>query len=63
MRICVLQPWHLLVVILAGMVNKEQQRIIEYLRTENQVLKERLAKKHGLLSDDQRRRLVPFIDR
>ena len=30
---CALQPWHLLVTILAGVTNQEQQRGIEYLRT------------------------------
>ena len=33
----VLQPWHLLVTILVGEVNEEQQRVIEQLRMENQV--------------------------
>lgn len=32
--------------------------MIEYLRTENQVLKEKLGKKRFLLNDDQRRRLA-----
>jgi hypothetical protein len=32
----VLQPWHLLLTILAGLINRQQQEIIEYLRTENQ---------------------------
>ena len=54
----VLQPWHLLLLALAGWVNREQQRIIEYLITENQVLKEKLGKKRILLNDDQRRRLA-----
>jgi peptidase E len=54
----VFQPWHLLVTILAGVVNQEQQRVIEYLRTENQVLREKLGKKRILLNDDQRRRLA-----
>ena len=44
--------------ILAGWVNQQQQEVIEYLRTENQVLKEKLGKKRILLSDDQRRRLA-----
>ena len=34
----VLQPWQLLFVILAGWVNRQQQEVIQYLRTENQVL-------------------------
>ena len=54
----VLQPWHLLLFIIAGWVNRHQQDVIEYLRTENQVLKERLGKKRILLTDDQRRRLA-----
>jgi transposase InsO family protein len=54
----VLQPWQLLFVILAGWVNRQQQQVIEYLRTENQVLREKLGKRRILLSDDQRRRLA-----
>jgi hypothetical protein len=33
----VLQPWQLYFVILAGWVNQQQQQVIEYLHTENQV--------------------------
>ena len=33
----VLQPWHVLVTILADAVNEEQQGVVEYLRMENQV--------------------------
>jgi len=54
----VLQPWHLLLFIIAGWVNRHQQDVVEYLRTENQVLKEKLGKKRILLRDDQRRRLA-----
>jgi len=54
----ILQPWQLFLVILAGWVNQQQQEVIEYLRTENQVLKEKLGKQRILLSDDQRRRLA-----
>jgi hypothetical protein len=54
----VLQPWHLLLFIIAGWVNRHQQDAIEYLRTENQVLKEKLGKKRILLNDDQRCRLA-----
>lgn|SRR5262245_40056987 len=52
-----LQPWQLLVMILAGWVNRRQQAVIEYLRTEKQVLKEKLGKRRILLDDDQRQRL------
>jgi hypothetical protein len=54
----ILQPWQFYVVILAGWINRQQQDVIEYLRTENQVLKEKFGKKRILLSDDQRRRLA-----
>ena len=54
----ILHPWHLLLLTLAGWINQEQQRVIEYLITENQVLKEKLGKKRILLNDDQRRRLA-----
>ena len=54
----VLQPWHLLLTILAGLIHREQQEIIEYLRAENQVLKEAHGKRRIRLKDDQRRRLA-----
>jgi putative transposase len=54
----ILQPWQLLPVIVAGWVHRQQQEVIDYLRTENQVLKEKLGKRRILLSDDQRRRLA-----
>ncbi len=53
----ILQPWQLYFVILAGWMNRQQQEVIEYLRTENQVYKEKFGKKRILLDDDQRRRL------
>ena len=40
------------------MINLEQQRIIEYLRVENEVLREKLGRKRILLNDAQRRRLA-----
>jgi len=54
----VLQPWQLFLVILAGWVNRQQAEVIEYLRTENKVLKEKLGPGRILLTDDQRRRLA-----
>ena len=54
----ILEPWHLIVMYVAAWVNREQQEIIEYLRSENQVLREKLGKKRILLNDDQRRRLA-----
>ena len=37
----VLRPWQLLLLILAGWINRDQQDAIEYLLTENQVLAEK----------------------
>ncbi|NUQ61736.1 MAG: helix-turn-helix domain-containing protein, partial [Pirellulales bacterium] len=54
----ILQPWQLCLVILAGWINREQQQVIDYLHTENQVLKELLGKNRILLNNDQRRRLA-----
>jgi hypothetical protein len=54
----ILQPWQLFFMILAGWVNRKQQETIDYLRTENQVLKETHGEKRILLNDDQRRRLA-----
>lgn len=41
----VLQPWQLLVAILAGWLNRQQQAIIDFQQTEIQILWERLGKK------------------
>ena len=51
----ILQPWQLLLCILAGWMQREQQAVIEYLRTENQVLGEHVRRKRLVLTDDQRR--------
>lgn len=53
-----LQPWQLLSVIVAGMLNNQQQQMIEYLHEENRVLKEQLGGKRLRLNDNQRRRLA-----
>ena len=52
------QPWHLLLLILAGWINRRQQDAVEYLLTENRGLREKLGKKRILPSDDHRRRLA-----
>jgi len=54
----ILQPWQLLLTILASLINRQQQEVIEYLRTENQVLKETHGNKRIRLNDDQRRCLA-----
>ncbi len=54
----ILQPWHFLLAILAGWMNRQQQDVIDYVRTENQILRETLGKSRIVLNDDQRRRLA-----
>ena len=53
-----IQPWQLLSVIVAGMLNNQQQQMIEYLREENRVLKKQLGDRRLRLNDCQRRRLA-----
>jgi hypothetical protein len=54
----ILHPWHLLTYILAGWINRHQQDAIDYLKTENQILREKLGNRRILLNDHQRRRLA-----
>ena len=54
----ILHPWQLLLVILAGWINQRRERIVEFQRTEIEVLKDKLGKKRIILNDDQRRRLA-----
>lgn len=54
----ILQPWQLLLVVLAGWMNQLQQQIIEFQRKEIEVLKKRLGKKRIILNDDERRVLA-----
>ena len=54
----VFQPWQLLLVSIAGIMNRKQQQIIEYLTEENKVLKEHLKGKRIRYTDKQRRRLA-----
>ncbi len=53
-----LYPWQLLSIILAGVLNEHQQRVIEYLKAENETLRNQLGGKRPRLNDDQRRRLA-----
>jgi len=52
----------MLLAMLAGWINREQQQIIEYLKAENSILKDELLKATGkkriILNDSQRRRLA-----
>ena len=51
-------PLHFLVAFFAGWINRQQQDVIEYLKTENAVLLELLGGRAARLSDGQRRRLA-----
>jgi ribosomal protein L15 len=48
----------MLLMMLAGWINRHQQDMIEYLKAENEILREKLGTKRLLLNDDQRRRLA-----
>jgi hypothetical protein len=45
-------------VALAGWMNRQQQQVIDYLRTENLVLREKLGKKRLILNESQKCRLA-----
>ena len=53
-----LQPWHMLLAVLCGMVNQRQQQIIEFQNAQIDTLLKQLGKKRLLLNDDQRRLLA-----
>jgi transposase InsO family protein len=53
-----LYPLQVLLVTLAGWVNRHQQHVIEYLVEENRILKEQAKGRRLRLTDDQRRRLA-----
>jgi hypothetical protein len=53
-----LLPLRFLLLVFAGLVNREQARVVDYLREENRVLKEQLGKRRVRLTDDQRARLA-----
>lgn len=51
-------PWQLLSVIVAGWMSRHQHQVIDYLKEENRILREKIGKKRVRLNDDQRRRLA-----
>ena len=53
-----IRTWQLLVVILAGWLNKHQQDVIKYLKEENHILRGKLKGKRPRSTDDERRRLA-----
>ena len=54
----VLQPFYILVIALAGWLNRQQQVVIDYLIEENRVLKEQLEGQRLRFTDEQRIRLA-----
>jgi putative transposase len=52
------QPWKIVLAALSEFVRKEQEKVIEYLQLENQILREKIGGRRVLLSDDQRRLLA-----
>lgn len=52
------KPLSMLLMMLAGWMNRQQQEMIDYLREENKILREKLGGKRILLTDNQRRRLA-----
>ncbi len=53
-----IQAWQLLLVTLAGWINRHQQDVIEYIQEENRILRKKLKGKRIRFSDDERRRLA-----
>ena len=53
----ILQPWQLLLMILASWVHREQQKVIEFYQAELKALMAAQGKKRLLLTDDHRRLL------
>ena len=53
-----LNPRHILVIAMAGWMNRKQSAVVEHLREENRILRELLGDKRPRLNDDQRRRLA-----
>jgi putative transposase len=53
-----LQPFHLLVIAVAGWLNRQQQVVIDYLIEENRVLKEQVEGQRLRFTDEQRIRLA-----
>jgi putative transposase len=53
-----LEPWHILLATLCGLVNHRQQQIIESQNAQIEALPKKLGKKRLRLDDDQRRLLA-----
>ena len=51
-------PFRLLLISISGWMNQQQRDVIDYLKEENQVLRQQLGSKRLRLIDDQRGRLA-----
>ena len=49
---------HFLVVVLAGWLDRQQQAVIDYLKTGNEILKSQIKIRRLRLTDEERRRLA-----
>ena len=54
----ILHPWQLFFLILSGLVNRQQQEIIDFQNAQIQALMDKMGRKRVLLNDDQRRILA-----
>ena len=50
--------WQLLLLALAGWMNRNQQNVIAYIQEENRILKHKLKGKRIRFTNDERRRLA-----
>ena len=57
------QPWTMLLMMMAGWLNRHQQDVINYLKEENKILREKLGTKRILLNDHQKMRLAHLAKR
>ena len=57
------RPWTMLLMMLAGWLNRHQQDVIEFLKAENEILREKLGTKRILLNDHQKMRLAHLAKR
>ena len=53
-----MSSWQIVLVALAGWLNREQSKIIDYLKEENRVLREQVGTRRARFTNDQRRRLA-----
>ena len=53
-----IQSWQVLLVALAGWINRHQQDAIAYIQEENRILRSKLKGKRIRFTDDERRRLA-----